>query len=208
MVEWLKNNYSSLNEKIYTENDFKKVIELISSEERGNNTLCGRRSCKDILPNHFHSKKVKNEKKLSTINLLKTLFFWDKWDEINMNENPFEKKITQDISSIVDDESKGVEKNWEICLTFLPYVKSIEEYLSRSPKLELIEKEWKNKEVREKWLKENEAWEDYQEAITATKKQNLFSSPATWISIAIVLSLAAIGWVFYRRRKTTKKQKN
>jgi len=28
-----------------------------------------------------------------------------------MNENPFEKKITQDISSIVDDESKGVEKN-------------------------------------------------------------------------------------------------
>ena len=205
---------NSRDEKIYTKTDFQKALDFVCLKEVQNNPFCGKENCFDILPNHHHSKELEEERKSKILPIIKTNFFIDKWLSITKSEkekNKFEKEISQRLGRLEMTNDK--EEIKKIIVWFSEYIKNIETHILHSPKLKLIEKKWRNKKVREEWLKNGrkfdfrDQWQILQLTVV-DEERNLFSSPTNWISTAIVLSLAAIGWVFYRRRKTTKKKQS
>jgi len=203
--------FNSWDEKIYTKTDFEKVLNFTCLKKVQNNPICEKKDCFDILPNHLHSEEKDKERKSKILLIIKVDFFIDKWFSITKSEkNQFESEISQSLSRLkMMNDTEEINK---IIAWFRDEcIKNIETHIPHSPKLELIEKKWRNKKVREEWLKNGRKfgfWDQWQELqLTVTvEKQNPFSSPATWILTAIILSLATIGWIFYRRRKNNEKK--
>jgi hypothetical protein len=199
---------ASLDEKIYTENDIKKLSDFILLKNVQNNPFCGKKYCPDVSPNHSHSERIDKKTKSDMLFYFKLDFFIDKWSSVTTEENELESEISKKLEAIFSDKNNNDVKKWKDSQLLLTnYIKNTG---SHSPKLLSLEKKWRNKKLREEWLKSKLYWDQWQglQLTVTAEKQNLFSSPATWILIVVVLSLAAIGWVFYRRRKKTKKEKN